>query len=101
MKYTEILVLKDMLEKEGIPFEFKRDFYDGYRLRYPAHMGCVCSVIQHKYSYGNFQNLLEIAGLLTKEEAVRDSVLGFLTAEEVFMRIKEHWNRRADDGKGD
>lgn len=34
-------------------------------------------------------DLIEIMGLLTPEEAEWDSVVGYLTAEEVFRRIKE------------
>jgi hypothetical protein len=32
---------------------------------------------------------IEIMGLLTPEEQEYDSVVGYLTAEEVFRRIKE------------
>ena len=34
-------------------------------------------------------DLIEIMGLLTPEEQQYDSVVGYLTAEEVFRRIKE------------
>lgn len=34
-------------------------------------------------------DLIEIMGLLTPEEQEHDSVVGYLTAEEVFRRIKE------------
>lgn len=34
-------------------------------------------------------DLIEIMGLLTPEESEHDSVAGYLTAEEVFRRIKE------------
>lgn len=34
-------------------------------------------------------DLIEIMGLLTPEEEKYDSVVGYLTAEEVFRRIKE------------
>lgn len=34
-------------------------------------------------------DLIEIMGLLTPEEQEYDSVVGYLTAEEVFRRIKE------------
>lgn len=97
MKYTEIHVLKDMLEKAEIPFEFTTGFLGGYHLRYYAQRECVCSVIEHNYSYGNRIDRLEIMGLLTEEEEMHDSVVGHLTAEDVFRRIKEHWDRRADE----
>lgn len=52
------------------------------------------------YGYGGFDHglhgtdekdgdLIEIMGLLTPEEQENDSVVGYLTAEEVFRRIKE------------
>jgi hypothetical protein len=85
-KYTEILRLKEMLEKEGIPFVFRPQF-DGYTIKYDG----VCSVIEHFGSYGGDDNLLEIMGLLTKKENTSDNVLGYLTAENVFKRIKKHY----------
>lgn len=47
--------------------------------------------IEHYVSYGNEQDKLEIMGLLTPEEKKNDSVLGYLSAEEVFSRINRHW----------
>ena len=46
------------------------------------------------YGYGGWlddsdSDLIEIMGLLTPEERERNSVAGWLTAEEVFRRIKE------------
>ena len=44
----------------------------------------------HGYGLNGEQgDLIEIMGLLTPEEEKDDSVLGWLTAEEVFRRIKE------------
>lgn len=107
MKYTEILKLKDMLEKANIPFTFTDDFWgvkkseesgkpnlyfgELFRLKYPAYqirLGDLADVIQHDGSYGNKQDLLEIMGGLTEKEKEEDSVLGYLTAEEVFKRFK-------------
>lgn len=51
----------------------------------------VCSAIEHNYSYGGDQDLIEIMGLLTKEEEQYDSVKGHLSADDVFTRIKKHW----------
>ena len=53
----------------------------------------VCSVIQGTCTYGGLENKLEIMGLLTEEEAENDSVCGWLTAEDVFQRIKAHWEK--------
>lgn len=107
MKYTEILKLKRMLEEANIPFEFTDDFWgvnklekngkitpylgELYRNKYPAYqirLGDLADAIQYDGSYGNRQDLLEIMGGLTEKEKEEDSVLGYLTAEEVFKRFK-------------
>ena len=94
--YKEILKLKDMLEKAGIPFIFKEhnDFRNGYQILYPADgEKNRCSVIEHEFSYGNKQDLLEIMGLLTDEESRDDSVAGSLSADNVFERIKTDYEK--------
>lgn len=111
MKYTEIFRLKEMLEKENIPFEFidrtinypEANFYwEHYQICYPQFTSngeesdFVCSCVQGKYTFGNEQDLLEIMGLLIDREAEDDSVLGWLTAEEVFKRIKKHYKNRLE-----
>lgn len=117
MKYTEILKLKSMPEKAGIPFTFtddsfgvKKKFDAGkpvvkayYYHLYPAYqirLGDLADVIEHCDSYGNEQDLLEIMGGLTEEEMERDEVLGFLTAEEVFERFKYCWEHQTSVYKG-
>lgn len=83
----EIFRLKEMLEKENIPFEFiEREELEGYQIIYDYNEKFVCSVIQHKYSYGNNDNLLEMLGL-----TIHDDVEGYLSAEDVFERIKRHY----------
>lgn len=47
--------------------------------------------IEMESSYGNRQDRIEIMGLLTPEEACEDDVAGYLTAENVFERIKKHY----------
>jgi hypothetical protein len=96
MKYTEIFKLKEMLEKAKIPFVWKehKDYRNGFQILYPKDgVENICSVIEHSFSYGNEKDLLEIQGLMTKEEEEEqhDSVLGFLTAENVFKRIEKHY----------
>ena len=88
-KYKEIFRLKEMLEKEKIPFIF-RNIFDGFQICYPDIKNKVCSVIEHKGSYGHNQDLLEIMGLLSDGET-DDDVLGYLTAEDVFNRIYKHY----------
>jgi hypothetical protein len=53
----------------------------------------VCSVIEHEFSYGREKDLLEIQGLMTEQEMEeeQDTVLGYLTADNVFERINMHW----------
>ena len=111
MKYTEILKLKEMLEEAGIPFTFtddsfgvKKKFDAGtlvvkayYYHLYPAYqirLGDLADAIENKGSYGSERDLLEIMGALTEEEMEYDSVLGYLTAEEVFKRFKYCWEHQ-------
>lgn len=90
-KYNEILILKEMLELTKIPFDFSKE-YGGYHIVYPADdENRICSVIEYDYSRGSEEDLLEIMGLMTEKETLEDDVLGYLTAEEVFQRIRNHW----------
>lgn len=113
MEYKEIFRIKKMLEEANIPFKFTDDLFHikdivlkdtvsniiYFRKYYPSYQikiyknGAkeerICDVIQHCGSYGNQQDLLEIMGGLTEEEQENDSVLGYLTAEEVFKRFKQ------------
>lgn len=90
--YKEILKLDSMLTKANIPHTLDR-LYDGWILRYPSNdIEMIMDAIEHFSSYGSRNDKLEIMGLLTPEEEECDEVLGDLTAEEVFERIKKHWN---------
>lgn len=93
-KYNEIFRLKDMLESAKISFVFS-ELHGGYHIVYPADGERICSVIEHDSSYGREKDLLEILGLMTKKEMkeTQDTVLGYLTAEDVFQRIKNHWKK--------
>ena len=108
-KYKEIFKLKQMLEKEKIPFDFTCESYPNsnfisYRLEYPNKYKLdgsrIISVVEGSGSYGREVDKLEIMGLLTPEEAERDSVAGWVTAENVFKRIKEHYESERQKGKG-
>ena len=83
-RYNEILSLKGMLEKAKIPFVFSK-LFGGYHIVYPNNNFTECSVIEHDYSYGREQDLLEIMN------RKQNDVLGYLTAENVFQRIEKHW----------
>lgn len=95
MTYNDILLLKDLLKKEEIPFDFE-ELFGGYIIAYPSREEVICSVIEHDYSYGSSSDLLEIRGLLTKEEESEDDVAGYLTALDVYDRIKLHWDKHKD-----
>lgn len=86
--YNEIFKLKELLEKGNIPFEFK-NIYDGYQviIRNKNNFK-IADAIEHNFSYGNEEDLLEIMRGLTEEEEEFDSVLGGLSSEEVFKRFK-------------
>lgn len=91
MDYTEIEKLAEMLKKAEIPFLFRQvKIFNGYQICYPARTNTVCSVILHEGSYGHKQGLLEIKGLVDTKK-INDEVEGYLTADEVFIRIQKHW----------
>ena len=92
--YKEIFKLRDMLDNAGIPYMFDNGFMNGGALAYPNRENMVCSAIEHDGSYGRHEDKIEIMGLLTDEESEYDSVLGHLSADEVFKRIKNHWESR-------
>lgn len=87
--YSEIFKLKELLEEANIPFNWENVSEtldsDGYRIGLSSPQ---ISAIEHQTSYGGDQNKIEIWGALTEEEKRIDSVLGWLTAEEVFKRFK-------------
>ena len=88
-EFNSIKLLHEMLEKEEIEHDFFEDF-GGYHIYvYDEFDKSIISVIENYSSYGHGEDLLEIMGLLTPEEREIDSVAGFLTAEDVFNRIKK------------
>lgn len=95
-QYKEILKLDTMLTEAGIPHERIRIF-DGWQVCYPSKGLCIMDAIEHFGSYGRESDKIEIMGLLTPKEKENDSVLGYLTAEEVFERIRKHHNGEWDD----
>ena len=112
-KYNEIFKLKKMLEKAHIPFEWQEnwgydegtltemrritpDLVERYQICYPCFgEGRKLSAIQGFGTYGAEHDLIEIMGLLTpEEEESGDEVVGHLTAENVFERIKKDYEGR-------
>lgn len=82
-KYKEINKLKQMLRKNDIPF-FEEPFEDGLCVTINDYLSCV----QYSGSYGANNDLLEIMGGLTEAEYEKDTILGFLTAKEVYRRFR-------------
>ena len=93
----EIKALCNMLLMAGIPFSFDRiSPMEGFHVCYPSSNDVVCSIICHKSSYGHEKGLLEIMGLVGIKY---DMVEGYLTAEEVFKRIQNHWESSEDHNR--
>lgn len=116
-KYKEIHKLKKMLEDADIPFDWIEgwgydeketeklrkiapDLMDRYQICYPKGSFKRCddrwiSVIEGFGTYGAEQDRLEIMGGFTPWERYEygegDSVIGHLTARNVYQRIKNHW----------
>ena len=98
----ELEKLDHLLTEAGVPFEnfgMQICYYGPEGRPKPkdsnvwqgSGVGAVCSVIAN--GYGSSEGFLEISGLMTQEEMdrVHDTVLGYLTAEDVFARIRAHY----------
>ena len=109
-KYKEIFKLKKMLEDANIPFDWIENrgygkerieklkqispkMAEHYQICYPSYKKRVLSAIEGFSTYGEVNDLIEIMGLLTPEEEKDDEVVGWLTAEDVFNRIKKHYEK--------
>ena len=116
-KYNEIFKLKKMLEEADIPFDWIEnwgyekervkqlsiiapDLIERYQICYPKGSfkdteSRWISVIQGFGTYGAENDRLEIMGGLTPWERFECgddmSVIGYLTARNVFNRIKKNW----------
>lgn len=82
--------LEDMLVKANIPHINKPFNWGNGRqiILFDKNNSRIADAVCHMGSYGHEQGLLEIQGAITEEEEQEDSVLGYLTAEEVFKRFK-------------
>ena len=105
MEYKEIFRLKEMLEEANIPFKWDADNFmgsKGYQIIIYSKDGItrLCDCIENLGSYGNKEDKLEIMGGLTEEENEDYySVLGWLTAEDVFKRFKYCYENNTDKYK--
>lgn len=106
--FCEIFKLHKMLDEAGIQHDFRDEtppinpigaptlFHAKYHIYYPSFedwgrgpIKYACSVIEGFSTIGGEKNRLEIMGLLTNEEEKRGyCVVGYLTAKDVFERIK-------------
>lgn len=89
-----IIELRNRLDEAGIPYE-NVDASEISRVHYPSR-DFICSAIWGKWSYGYENGLIEIMGLLTPEEEECDEVVGNLTVDEVFNRIKNDWEKNKE-----
>ena len=98
-KYKEIFRLKKMLEDANIPFDFFEldpdarkimPEFEHWHINYPNRGDFIVSAVEGIGTYGEQDDKLEIMGGLTEEEKEEGcDVVGWLTAEEVFERIKK------------
>lgn len=80
-----------------IPYEVTFQSLTGTKqVWYPSKNNAKMDVICHQYSLGGDEGLLEIMGLLTEEEQECDSVVGYLTAENVLARILKDRQEEVD-----
>ena len=92
----ELKKLAMMLHNAGIPFEYRSILGENDQICYPSSDNRVSDVVCHPYSYGYKEGLLEQMGLLDEKE-IGDEVEGYLTAETVFKRWKEHYKENKND----
>ena len=101
-KFKEIFSLRRALKFAGIPHKFKDEsiriikgevnflMIEKYHILYPQEP-FILSAVEGDGTYGADSDKIEIMGLLTEEEKKTDRVVGWLDADDVFRRIKEHW----------
>lgn len=87
---SEMKKLASLLTEAKIPFLKTESLFGGTQIVYLHNGNRVCDAICNRHSYGGTDGLLEIMGLVDEKE-VGDIVEGWLTAEEVFDRIRTHW----------
>ena len=86
---AEMYKLVNLLTQAKIPFEVG-EILGTLQVFYPQKKNPICDAICHAGSYGHEEGLLEIMGLVEG-----DSVEGYLTAEEVFERIKKNYEENS------
>lgn len=85
--YTEILRLDKILTEKGIEHNTER-LLDGWRVGVNYAGREIGDAVEHDFSYGNEENLLETMGF------DENDVTGFRTAEEVFEVVEAAIKRK-------
>lgn len=109
---TEFNKLEQLLKEAGIPYErvdersapdvIENDIkqyghsFAHYEIFYPSVKNHISDAVIFYGSYGIEDGLLEQMGLLPPNAT--DSVQGWLTAEEIFNRWKEHFEKGKNNG---
>ena len=85
-----IIELAARLDKLGIEYEKRSLFGIDDKLLFKW---CESDIVHHSFSYGNEMGLFEIMGdkLMTDEELLADSVVGYITIDDAVRRISEAW----------
>lgn len=97
INFTEFAKVMKYLVENNIPCELKSRF-GGYLCFVPSTEEKEFDFICHKYSYGHQKGLIEITGsIITDEESKFDSVVGWLTADNVIERIKKYQERKSGE----
>lgn len=90
---SELDKLEQYLKDKGIGYtriDENTDTWGRHQINVFGSDGNIAwDVICHRGSYGFEQGLLEIYGKLVDEEKDGDSVVGWLTAEDVIKRIED------------
>lgn len=89
---NELDKLEEYLKKNNIPYTRvdKNDCGMRHQIMVPeAYPNAEWDAVCHLGSYGYEQGLLEIMGDLVDEKKDGDTVVGYLTAEDVVKRIEE------------
>lgn len=89
---SELDKLEKYLQEHNIPYEriddAEKGIMDRHQILVMDKDGCeIWDAVCHFGSYGYKQGLLEIMGTLVRPED-RDSVVGWLTAEDIIRRIE-------------
>lgn len=81
--YQAILTLADKLTSAGIPYILRR-LFDGWILEYPGDGEREGDVVEHHWSYGHEEDLMESSGFFVSD------VQGYLSVDAAFNLFKAY-----------